>query len=69
MEFKNTLNSISEIKKSLDSGQYENITICFLHLISECSDFYPKLALRKKDMDIFYTTIRKYSNDVIYDLV
>lgn len=68
VEFKNTLNSISEIKKSLDSGQYENITVCFLHLISECSDFYPKLALRKKDMDIFYTTIRKYSNDLIYDL-
>ena len=77
IEFKNALDTLNEINtnESLKTitqskqNEYDNLLIKFLHLISECSDFYPKLALRKKDMDYFYDFVNKYiGEDLLFDL-
>jgi helicase len=77
IEFKNELDTLNEINtnESLKAitqptqNEYNNLIIKFLHLISECSDFYPKLSLRKKDMDYFYNFVNKYMDeDLLFDL-
>jgi helicase len=80
IEFKNELDTLNEIntKESLKAitrhtqNEYNNnLIIKFLHIISECSDFYPKLTLRKKDMDYFYNFVNKYMDeeeDLLFDL-
>ena len=77
IEFKNELDTLNEINtnESLKTitqrtqNEYNNLIIKFLHLISECSDFYPKLSLRKKDMDYFYNFVNKYvDDDLLFDL-
>jgi helicase len=77
MEFKNALDTLNEINtnESLKTitqrtqNEYNNLIIKFLHLISECSDFYPKLSLRKKDIDYFYNFVNKYvDDDLLFDL-
>jgi helicase len=77
IEFKNELDTLTEINtnESLKAitqptqNEYNNLIIKFLHLISECSDFYPKLSLRKKDMDYFYNFVNKYMDeDLLFDL-
>ncbi|MGZ5470322.1 MAG: DEAD/DEAH box helicase [Nitrososphaeraceae archaeon] len=77
IEFKNELDTLNEINtnESLKAitqptqNEYNNLIIKFLHLISECSDFYPKFSLRKKDMDYFYNFVNKYMDeDLLFDL-
>ena len=77
IEFKNELDTLNEINtnESLKAitrytqNEYNNLIIKFLHVISECSDFYPKLTLRKKDMDYFYSFVNKYMDeDLLFDL-
>lgn len=73
VEFRNTINAIPniDIKNDIDmtrSIEYENIEIKFLHLITECYDFYPKLSLRKKDQDNFYEIIRKHSDNILLEI-
>lgn len=80
IEFKNELDTLNEINtnESLKAitqhtqNEYNNLIIKFLHVISECSDFYPKLTLRKKDMDYFYNFVNKYmeeeEEDLLFDL-
>ena len=77
IEFKNALDTLNEINtnESLKTitqhtqNEYDSLIIKFLHLISECSDFYPKLSLRKKDMDYFYDFVNKYiGEDLLFDL-
>ena len=78
IEFKNELDTLNEINtnESLKAitrhtqNEYNNLIIKFLHVISECSDFYPKLTLRKKDMDYFYNFVNKYMDDdyLLFDL-
>ncbi len=77
IEFKNELDTLNEINtnellKAITrhtQNEYNNLIIKFLHVISECSDFYPKLGLRKKDMDYFYSFVNKYMDeDLLFDL-
>lgn len=77
IEFKNELDTLNEINRNESlkaisrhtQNEYNNLIIKFLHVISECSDFYPKLTLRKKDMDYFYNFVNKYMNeDLLFDL-
>jgi helicase len=79
IEFKNELDTLNEINtnESLKAitqhtqNEYNNLIIKFLHVISECPDFYPKLTLRKKDMDYFYNFVNKYmeeEEDLLFDL-
>ena len=52
-----------------DEYSNSNLILKFLHLISECSDFYPKLSLRKKDMDYFHNFVNNnLANDLLFDL-
>jgi helicase len=79
IEFKNELDTLNEINRNESlkaisrhtQNEYNNLIIKFLHVISECSDFYPKLTLRKKDMDYFYNFVNKYmeeEEDLLFDL-
>jgi helicase len=77
IEFKNELDTLNEINtnESLKTitrhtqNEYNNLVLKFLHVISECSDFYPKLTLRKKDMDYFYNFVNKFMDeDLLFDL-
>ncbi len=45
-----------------------NHTFGFLHLITESPDFYPKLALRKKDIEEFYTDLEQHRTEQIYPI-
>ena len=42
-----------------------NHTLGFLHLITESPDFYPKYALRKKDIEEFCNEIEQHRNEQI----
>ncbi|HEX5187841.1 MAG TPA: DEAD/DEAH box helicase [Nitrososphaeraceae archaeon] len=79
VEFKNALDTINKINVSdsestmtqniEDEYSNSNLILKFLHLISECSDFYPKLSLRKKDMDYFHNFVNNnLANDLLFDL-
>jgi helicase len=77
IEFKNELDTLNEINtneslKAINQhtqNEYNNLIIKFLHIISECSDFYPKLSLRKKDMEYFYNFVNKYMDEnLLFDL-
>ena len=77
IEFKNELDALNEINtneslKAINQhtqNEYNNLIIKFLHIISECSDFYPKLSLRKKDMEYFYNFINKHMDEnLLFDL-
>lgn len=73
VEFRNAINLIPKvhIKNDIDmteSIDYENLEIRFLHLITECYDFYPKLSLRKKDLDNFYDIIRRHSENLLLEI-
>ncbi len=79
VEFKNALDTLNKIntnnsgntitKNVQDGYSNNNLILKFLHLISECSDFYPKLSLRKKDMDYFHNFVNKnLDNDLLFDL-
>src|SRR5215207_2223170 len=64
----NTNESLKTITRHTQN-EYNNLVLKFLHVISECSDFYPKLTLRKKDMDYFYNFVNKYMDeDLLFDL-
>src|SRR5918995_2059504 len=41
-------------------------TLGFLHLISNCPDFYPKFGLRKKDTEEFFSDIDQYKDEQIF---
>ena len=43
-------------------------TLGFLHLISSCPDFYPKLTLRKKDFDEVSLLIQNRGNELLYSI-
>jgi helicase len=43
-------------------------TLGFLHLISNCSDFYPKLALRKKDYEMVSQLLESKGTELFYSL-
>ena len=52
-----------------DSGSKSNLrqkhTLGFLHLISNCPDFYPKFGLRKKDNEEFFSDIDQYKDEQV----
>ena len=53
-----------------DSGSKSNLrqkhTLGFLHLISNCPDFYPKFGLRKKDTEEFFSDIDQYRDEQVF---
>ncbi|MEM3084559.1 MAG: DEAD/DEAH box helicase [Nitrososphaerales archaeon] len=43
-------------------------TLGFLHLVTDCTDFYPKLQLRSKDIDEVRMLIDRYEGELLFDL-
>ena len=62
IEFRDTLNLINS--NDTDS----NHTLGILHLLSNSTDFYPKLSLRKRDYEIFNRIINSHSSELIYEI-
>ena len=48
------------------SNPRQKHTLGFLHLISNCPDFYPKFGLRKKDTEEFFSEIDQYKDEQIF---
>ena len=53
---------------SNDNKYNHNHTLGFLHLISESPDFYPKFALRKRDIEEFCSDIEEHRSELIYPI-
>ena len=62
IEFRDTLN----LMNSNDTNS--NHTLGMLHLLSNSTDFYPKLSLRKRDYEIFNRIINSHSSELIYEI-
>ena len=62
IEFRDTLN----LMNSNDTNS--NHALGILHLISNSTDFYPKLSLRKRDYEIFNRIINNHSSELIYEI-
>jgi len=43
-------------------------TLGFLHILTDCADFYPKLQLRNKDVDKIMMLIEEYEDELFFDL-
>lgn len=48
-----------------DDGKH---TLGFLHIVTNCTDFYPKLQLRNKDVDEVRMLIDEYEHELLFDL-
>ncbi|MGD1836982.1 MAG: DEAD/DEAH box helicase [Nitrososphaeraceae archaeon] len=62
IEFRDTLN----LMKNKDTNS--EYTLGILHTLSNSTDFYPKLSLRKRDYEIFNRIINNYSSELIYEI-
>ncbi|MFY3740923.1 MAG: helicase [Candidatus Nitrosomirales archaeon] len=43
-------------------------TLGFLHILTDCADFYPKLSLRSKDTDEMRMLIEEHEDELLFDL-
>jgi len=43
-------------------------TLGFLHILTDCADFYPKLSLRSKDADEMRMLIEEHEDELFFDL-
>ena len=53
---------------SNDNKYNHNHTLGFLHLITESPDFYPKFALRKRDIEEFCSDIEEHRSELVYPI-
>ncbi|HEY7507241.1 MAG TPA: helicase-related protein, partial [Nitrososphaera sp.] len=61
VEFRNALQRV-------DSNADQSHTLGFLHLITQSADFYPKLSLRKKDLEEVSLLIQKRGEELLYSM-
>ncbi|MFQ5940243.1 MAG: DEAD/DEAH box helicase [Nitrososphaerales archaeon] len=58
-----------EFKRALLSAKKDaKHTLGFLHIVTDCTDFYPKLQLRNKDIDEVQILIDENEHELLYDL-
>lgn len=58
-----------EFKRALLSAKKDGKhTLGFLHIVTDCTDFYPKLSLRNKDLDEVLMLIDEYKHELLFDL-
>ena len=58
-----------EFKRAVIAAEKGNKhTLGFLHILTDCADFYPKLQLRNKDMDEIRMLIDEYEDELLFDL-
>lgn len=51
-----------------EKGRKPNYTLGFLHVISSSADFYPKLPLRKKDVDQISVLLQNKAPELLYEI-
>ena len=66
VDFKRAIESIGQSKANTNE-RVINHTVGFLHLITSCADFYPKLSLRKKDLELT-TIIEEYRSELFSEI-
>jgi helicase len=64
VEFRKAIQSIQ--RQTTDVNNDNKYTLGFLHLITNSPDFYPKLSLRKKDVDELITIFQEHSSELFY---
>jgi len=58
-----------EFKRAVIAAEKGNKhTLGFLHILTDCADFYPKLQLRNKDADEVRMLIEGYEDELLFDL-
>ena len=66
VEFRKAIQSIQ--RQTTDVNNDNKYTLGFLHLITNSPDFYPKLSLRKKDVDELITIFQEHSSELFYQI-
>jgi helicase len=66
VEFRKAIQSIQ--RQTTDVDNDNKYTLGFLHLITNSPDFYPKLSLRKKDVDELITIFQEHSSELFYQI-
>ena len=66
VEFKKAIDMSPKFKPISEDG-VKTHTLPFLHLISCCTDFYPKLPMRKKDYELI-TTYENRTNESFWEI-
>jgi helicase len=66
VEFRKAIQSIQ--RQTTDVNNDNKYTLGFLHLITNSPDFYPKLSLRKKDVDEVITIFQEHSSELFYQI-
>ena len=66
VEFKRAIGMINVFKPITGNGVITH-TLGFLHIISCCADFYPKLTMRKRDFELITTYVSKTS-ELFWDI-
>jgi ATP-dependent DNA helicase len=66
VEFRKAIQSIQ--RQTTEVNNDNKYTLGFLHLITNSPDFYPKLSLRKKDVDELITIFQEHSNELFYQI-
>lgn len=66
VEFRKAIQSIQ--RHTTDVNNDNKYTLGFLHLITNSPDFYPKLSLRKKDVDELITIFQEHSSELFYQI-
>lgn len=62
-----------EFRKAIESTEIENDknssthTLGLIHMITNCSDFYPKLSLRRDDFEMIGDIIRRHETELFYE--
>jgi helicase len=64
VDFRKAIQSIE--RQRTDKDNDNKYVLGFLHLISNSPDFYPKLSLRKKDIEELNTILQQHSSELFY---
>jgi helicase len=58
-----------EFKRAIiEAEKDKKHTLGFLHILTDCADFYPKLSLRSKDADEMRMLIEEHEDELFFDL-
>lgn len=62
VEFRNALQRLEH------AGSTSKHALGYMHLVTSCADFYPKLSLRKKDYEQVSVLIQQRRDELLYDI-
>lgn len=66
VQFRKSIRSIEPQPTGINNDN--KYTLGFLHLITNSADFYPKLSLRKKDVEELNTILQENSSELFYQI-